>query len=475
MNLEVRHVETERVGVEAATEGLADAPLDIPGSACIGRGYNVHGGGYAEAKYVRAPLFDLTKKEKKQIDRDHEYYIPTNVAYVPTRTASYKSITGKTIEEYQSSLCAAVGIKGSYLGFTGSLETEFHTESFRRSFCEYATIMDIIERWQLRLENPESALLPRAVEELHELPPTELFDKYGTHYLKSILVGARANYSCTVDTHRYGSEFKLEAVAEASYKSLVKVEVSASLKMQQSVEELQENSTTIVTTWGGNPRFARGIANGMYEQWSASTDQEPVFMSFGDGGLCPIWELCSDDRREAELREAAEAYAREKGGLPRSGKFPLQDNDRIALQADTGLYLGRYTIDGHDLILAVKEKIEQWSTFTVKVVGEGTEASDGEQIYLLADNHKYWGMRDFHAWVLEAWVDDPLSVPNSPMIVRYRDNGKITLQPANEVACLRREMRQLGAEEWPAIVPSGKPDNELSQFSVLVLNPLGSD
>jgi len=435
-------------------------------------------------------LFDLTKKEKKQIDEHHEYYVPTNVAFIPVRKASYKSITGRTIEQYQTRFCTAVGIKSQYGGFEASLEAEFRSETFRRSSHEYATIMDIIECWQLSMEDPKSALLPEAAERLAELPPTELFDKYGTHYLKSILVGARANYSCTVDTHAFQSKFKLHSVAEASYKSVVNLEAKVSTDIERAMASFRENSTIIVTTWGGNPRFARNIANGMYEQWSESTQEQPVFMGFGYEGLCPIWELCGDEGRKAVLEDAAKTHAQEKAEESKCRKFPLQDNDRIALQADNGLYLGRHTLSGHQVILADQDQIDEKATFTVKVVGGGTEAPDGEEIYLLADNHKYWGLRQFGeggAFVIDAVRDNPRAKNSySRLIVRYdKKKEKLMLRLASreppknvklEDTWLTREVRKLQDQgDRQTLVPAGDPDNMQSQFSVIVLNPLGDD
>jgi hypothetical protein len=376
MRPEIEYVETPSL-VGARPLG----PRDIPGSECVGNGYNVFDGDYASPLSTTFQLFDLSNKTELQIDESHTYNVPTNVTFKPYRQGDFRITTGKTIEEHQSSLLVKTGISGKYMGFKGSLDVSFDRSAFRRSSFEYATCMDVIARWILRLPHPTelgSILLPHVEAEMSSLPPRELFEKYGTHYLWEIIVGARATYSSAINTLLYKSEYAVEVIAEMSYKFMIgRVSASIRTKYEESVSNFQSNSSSRVRIVGGDPGYAKQIFDGEYDDWIESTDERPVFVGFGPKGLRPIWELCGDESRTAQLQEAYAAYAMDKSKPLQ--RFPLQTGDLIALQADTGAYLSRI---GEQGIEASKPGIDEFSRFTVTVVGDG-------EIALQADTGKY--------------------------------------------------------------------------------------
>lgn len=384
----------------------AVGPRDIPGSESIGNGYNVLDGDYATPLSTTFPLFDLGEKTELQIDESHTYNVPANVRWIPYRQGEFRIVTGKTINEHQTSLLQETGISGEYGAFKGSLDVSFDRSTFRRSCFEYVTCMDVIARWVLRLPHPTelaSFLRPQVKDEINSLPPRELFEKYGTHYLSEIIVGGRATYSSVVNTLQYRSEYTLEVVARMSYQFGVgKVSAENKTRYTDSVSNFESNSSSKVRVIGGDPGYAKRIFDGEYDHWIESTDERPVFVGFGPKGLRPIWALCGDGARKKKLQRSYEKYRPEKAAIPTT--FPLRTGDVIALQADNGLYLGRvqHRIEDHDrqLVTAEKGEPDEFSRFTVAL-------RDDDTITLLADNHHYLGWINFHGWRIEASKTEP--------------------------------------------------------------------
>ncbi len=202
-----------------------------------------------------------------------------------------------------------------------------------------------------------------------------------------------------------------------SYKSLVgSINVDMKAKYEQSVSNFQSNSISKVRVFGGDPAYANEIANGKYDNWIASTDERPVFMDFGGDSLRPIWELCRDESRRSALEKAYPDYAKEKTKpLP---KFPLTEGDLIALQADNGNYLNRR----EPLIEAAKQGIDQSSRFKVTVL-------EDEKIALQADTGLYWKVEAGIVTPTGSFVDKIAIDIYSKFKVEYvEEEGKIALQ-----------------------------------------------
>ncbi|MFB0535242.1 MAG: MAC/perforin domain-containing protein [Anaerolineae bacterium] len=380
MKSEVKYVETRFQMTARAAGGLRD----IPGSECLGNGYDVVDGDYASPLSTTCQLFELGDKEKIQIDEEHTYNVPANVIHTPIRKGDFRVITGETIEEHQKNLSVEAGISGEYLGFKGSLDASFDMSTFRRSSFRYVTCMDIVKRWMLRLAaKPRDFLLPSVEKDINSMAPKDLFDTYGTHYLNQIIVGAKATYSSTISEIDYTSDLQLRIVAQASYENLVgKVDIKLKSELEESVSNFQSNSASQVRVFGGDPAYGLNICRGEYDKWNESTDERPVFMDFGPKGLQPIWKLCRDDDRKNQLKDALSGYAESK--WIQTQRLPLQTGDLIALQADSGAYLSRIWLlkEETDLIAAAKWGIDQYSRFTVTVL-------HGGKIALQADTGKY--------------------------------------------------------------------------------------
>jgi hypothetical protein len=87
------------------------------------------------------------------------------------------------------------------------------------------------------------------VDDLNKMDPIEFYREYGTHLLRSLVIGGRALFLYSTDTRSYSSEMSLEAAAKISASYLVasgSIELTA--KQRQAMESFNESSETAVVT-----------------------------------------------------------------------------------------------------------------------------------------------------------------------------------------------------------------------------------
>lgn len=291
---------------------------DIPGSDVIGWSYDVFGQ-YASAESAIQRLFDFGEKVEIRTDEKHVYQIPSVLEplWASERRSKYLSYSGTTIEKYRTDLATKTGVAGTYGAFSASLEVDFHTTSFRVSTMAFTKIVHLITTWILRLPDLDELrelLLPRVKEELDGgLEPSLLFDKYGTHFLSNVIVGARAEYSSATNMERFTSTTSLDIVARASYESIVgSLSAEHQTSYQQDIDSFRSASRTILRTVGGKGELA---VPGKWGDWRESVDDRPEFVYFGTSsnpGLVPMWELCADKARKDRLEETYTPYVLEK-------------------------------------------------------------------------------------------------------------------------------------------------------------------
>jgi hypothetical protein len=156
-------------------------------------------------------------------------------------------------------------------------------------------------------------LTDEARNDIANLAPDVLFDKYGTHFLAELIIGARADYNTCLTKCTATSEIKnnFSVCAEASFK---KKSGSGSYDMV-SVEQLQcfeSNSVQNLKVSGGRSEYGSYIfQTGNYAKWieSINNTENLTISDFTDNSLIPIWELCADDTRKNQLSSAFESYA----------------------------------------------------------------------------------------------------------------------------------------------------------------------
>ncbi|PHS25124.1 MAG: hypothetical protein COA83_06520 [Methylophaga sp.] len=397
------------------------------------------GKGYKGYQYYASPesctfsLFDLTDPAVVDIQD------------APKWEGRFASGENKT--EFYDEFFAKASVSGVYDGFSGEITSTFNKSTLKNRTHSFATAN--IAQTYYRLTVLDTAPLKKEVaEDLMQLEANALFDKYGTHYLKSIYIGGRIGFSSFADRSKVTETFNLQATVDASYLEIVKGSASAGTVNKKDIEIVSRNKRIIVK--GGDPAKAANVQDGLgepaesYNAWAASV---PDFMSISDiadNGMVPIYELVNDSDRREVLKAAWKVYmeAHTDDVLKEGEAKVITKSDSFRLKGEDGRYYGAApyvrgesyyypTIANTGQILQLdsgKEALETGHNVKIKTV-EKFDGSWADYVYLGAFGNKhelyYWITKGYEAktnWYIERVV--PASDPR----IRYGDTVKIRNQ-----------------------------------------------
>jgi hypothetical protein len=209
-------------------------------------------------------------------------------------------------------------LSGSYSFFSLSVKNNYNEEHYRSNYRAFCTIQNVIKLWKLTLPYTDfaklkSMLTAEAQNDIANLPAETLFNKYGTHFLAELIIGARADYNTCVTKCTATSTIKnnFSVCAEASFK---KKSGSGSFNMvtDEQLQCFESNSFQNLKVSGGRSEYGSYIfQTGNYDRWIESINniENLTISDFTDNSLIPIWELCADDTRKYELSSAFDSYA----------------------------------------------------------------------------------------------------------------------------------------------------------------------
>lgn len=398
----------------------------------LGKGYKGYQF-YASTESCTFSLFDLSDPEVVDIQD------------TPKWEGRFASGENKT--EFYDEFFTKVSVSGVYDGFSGEITSTFNSSTLKNRTHSFATAN--IAQTYYRLTLLDNAPLKKdVVQDLMQLEPNALFDKYGTHYLKSIYIGGRISFSSFADRSKVTKTFNLQATLDASYLEVVKGSASGGAVDKKDIEIVSRNKRIIVK--GGDPAKAGNVQDGSgepaesYNAWAASV---PDFMSISDiadNGMVPIYELVDDVERRAMLETAWKTYMEQhtddvlKEGEPevitKTASFKLKGGDgRYYGNAPYDLLSSYYypIISNTAQMLQFdsgSDELETGHNVNIKTP-EVFDAPWADYVYLGAFGNKnnlyYWIRKGYEAKT--NWYIDRV-VPGSDPRIRYSDTVLIRNQ-----------------------------------------------
>ena len=180
------------------------------------------------------------------------YSIPEVVNFSRNTTSDYRSSYGKTASAYTKSLSFQAGFEASFPGFSASASADY-SESQRENLSHaFTRVTYAVTHYNLSLppaSQTRALLKSWFVTDLDTMDPIQFYKEYGTHLLRSLVVGGRALFLYSTDTRSYSSELSLEAAAKISASYLVASgNVELSTKQREAMESFNESSETAVVT-----------------------------------------------------------------------------------------------------------------------------------------------------------------------------------------------------------------------------------
>lgn len=179
----------------------------LPGLDAIGCGYQIVTGQYASIDSCGLKLFDFEKIGTTDLfspATGKTYQFPKKfVQYLDDNVRQSTVISGETVEEFLEKLSTSVEVSAEYKAFSGSVKTEFQNSTEFTRFEAYTRFQYNASLWELNLDetagNPRDFLKDSVRDDIDNLSPIDLYDRYGTHYVNSIKVGGRCMYSAVTN------------------------------------------------------------------------------------------------------------------------------------------------------------------------------------------------------------------------------------------------------------------------------------
>jgi MAC/Perforin domain len=230
--------------------------------------------------------------------------------------AEYKETYADSLLKITHILTVAAGVKGSYGDFSGSVNSSFGLTEKRTEKRHFLKISFVASGHSYNIAREPEALKKELTGGFKTALATgntkDLFDVYGTHLIKKMIIGGRAEYFCRSSDifSMTAREFKI--AAKAKYKGAGgKVGTTTDNEtIDKNKLRLVEGSESI-NTIGGSSEAAYRLKDGAWDEWAKSCEKYPGFLGFDEAdGLLPIWELLAEtDPRRAVIHEAYKRMA----------------------------------------------------------------------------------------------------------------------------------------------------------------------
>ena len=225
-----------------------------------------------------------------------EYVVPENVAVVPgfgDETTSGSVIVGNTRSEFQSKLSAQLGVTGSYNAFSGSFNFAFANESKSESQYSFAVVQGNYEAYTLLLQQDAGSALDAAfvsdpdvlaIQAATAFDPSDpgpfyrVFEKWGTHYVNQVAMGANLQYYAAVASTYSSSEQTIGSNLQLEYNAVfVSAGATASADWNQLGQGWTNDRSVSIVATGGSTELFSALAptfddnfNSQFEQWRQS-------------------------------------------------------------------------------------------------------------------------------------------------------------------------------------------------------------
>ena len=238
------------------------------------------------------PVFTSDYSDRK-LTADCRYLLPNGFIIVPD-ISCVTSFTSNTIQdqhELTQSLSVSAQVEGGGWGAKFSASGEYKRKSSEvgtkeavyinsEAKCDY--YLSMIDEMQPPSLSKSFLIMARSIKS--EKDVFELFDYYGTHYLKQVTFGARFVYENRMSKSNFNSlsESAYSITASASYAGLVRVEGSASLSAaeQKQAKAFQEKVETSTISVGAPPP-----PNGGTSKWASEVKENPVPTKYTMAGI----------------------------------------------------------------------------------------------------------------------------------------------------------------------------------------------
>lgn len=273
-------------------------------SSYLGYGYDIINDEYIKKDYINfsAPILDMEKIQDAKLK------------LIKENNAETIEVEGDTMESFAEKYSIAMKVYGKAgKVFSGGLSIDYVGTTNTSTYTHFYKSILSVKTFNLYLTNSINELKNLLSEEfkndLLNLHPEALFDKYGTHMLKEVSMGGRIEVSSQYKSSTAGSstEVKLAVNAHAKLLKSGSINTEALAEYESELAKHEVECYYNVKQIGGALTNINSLSslNEKYDEWfksfDASLDYSALCGIVGENSLVALWDLLPEgynDRRE---------------------------------------------------------------------------------------------------------------------------------------------------------------------------------
>ncbi len=301
---------TAENGVTSTGKYSSFTDIDLS-SSWLGYGYDIVNSDYINSQDVKVDYPIL----------NHDKLMDAKLLLIDETNSVSEYVSGNSMEEFSVEYAGMLNIYGSSNTsrtaknkFSGGLKASFQRAKSSTQSVFFYTYMQKIEEYYLVLqednESIQNMLSDSFKEDIKYLDSNALFNKYGTHMLKSVTMGGRLEMNYTVRSSQKESFLTAEAAINTHVKYMgASINFEAEASYEDFISSSNREVSFYAVTKGGDAINTRSEADIIenYNSWVTSVKESPALSGiYNENSLLPVWELLPDgfEERAIELETA---------------------------------------------------------------------------------------------------------------------------------------------------------------------------
>ena len=260
----------------------------------LGYGFDVINSAVFSDKYVKTsfPIFDnegLMQQRLVKVDSKQTYVEEIKSSSMEEFIQSWNANAHVNVSWGKKKIGGSVDVDVKYSGGVENAKSKyFHSISFYNQ--EFYIVM------QSDLSTYKSILNEGFMSDLYsDMDPAVFFDRYGTHFITSAVMGGRIDshylYSSEQEKSYHDISGKVSVNVRA-WAATTNVDVSGGYRQEATSQNIDIKNTLEVIGGGDFGMISDSDIAGNYLEWEKSLDEHAALMGIKDtGSLIPLWEL----------------------------------------------------------------------------------------------------------------------------------------------------------------------------------------
>lgn len=285
---------------------------EVAGLEYLGKGFDVITGEFADPYSVKHSVLNMNKIiESKRVFK------------TDGRGSEHRFNEGKSLYSYSNEMAKKVGVSGGYLYFGGSITESFGSQTYTETNSRYATLVSDVSQYKIEFDDGHLHVFDyldpifEADIKNPEMSPEEIFNRYGTHVIRSVKMGGRLDYNVQANSSYNSGSNTFESEVKASFNmAFASAGASHSTSQKETTTSFNENCDISIKAY---PDYlgSNTITPSQYAAWGEYVRKNPAMCDFGmQTPLIPIWNMVSDPLRRDQIKRAYEKYAAENQYIP---------------------------------------------------------------------------------------------------------------------------------------------------------------